>query len=95
MKTRDDKMASNTWNNRNCGEDGKIRLSYLKPLNDYAEWKKQFLDSKKNWVDAKYAAYRDKMMMCWCRGYPELHKHQNAPLDKCNLPVEEDEDNDN
>ena len=92
MKTRDDKMASNTWSNRNCGEDGKIRLTYLKPLKDYAVWNMLFRVAMKNWVDAKYAAYRDKMMMCWCRGYPELHEHQEAPLDKCNLPVDEEED---
>jgi len=92
MKTRDDKMTSNTWSNRNCGEDGKIRLSYLKPMNDYAEYKKRFLDSKKNWVDSKYAEYRDKMMMCWCRGNPDLHKHQNAPFNKCSMPIDEEED---
>jgi hypothetical protein len=85
-------MASNTWNNRNTGEDGKIRLSYLKPLKDYAEWNKQFRDSKKNWVDSKYTAYQDKMMMCWCRGNSDYHKNQNAPFDKCSMPIEEEED---
>lgn len=91
MKTRDDKMTSNTWSNRNCGPDGKIKPSYLKQMKDYAEYKQRFLDVRKNWVDSRYDEHMNKMMMCWCRGNPDYHKNQKAPFDKCSMPIEEEE----
>jgi len=84
-------MPSNTWNNRNCGEDGKITPSYAKAVNEHKAFMNRFLDIRKNLNEGLYRKHVAHVSSCLCGGNSDLHKKQRTQYQTCKLiPLKEE-----